>query len=116
MSAVVLPLTLSVEEAAKLLGISRGLCYQGVRDGSIPSISIGRRRLVPRTRLLELLGEPAEGLMHVSAADLDAWQEGSTTFGDAGTAEGGDLGKHAGRNAGNGGAGNMPGPVTTTTP
>jgi excisionase family DNA binding protein len=55
-SANELPLTLSVEDAARLLGISRGLCYQGVRDGSIPSISIGRRRLVPRARLLELVG------------------------------------------------------------
>lgn len=49
--------TLTVEEAAKLLGISRGLAYQGVRDGSIPSIEIGRRRLVPRARLMTLLGE-----------------------------------------------------------
>jgi excisionase family DNA binding protein len=50
------PLTLTVEQAGRLLGISRGLAYQGVRDGSIPSISIGRRRLVPRARLLELVG------------------------------------------------------------
>ena len=50
------PLVMTVEQAARLLVISRGLAYQGVRDGSIPSISIGRRRLVPRARLLELLG------------------------------------------------------------
>jgi excisionase family DNA binding protein len=52
------PLTITVEEAARLFGISRGLAYQAVRDGSIPSISIGRRRLVPRQRLLELVGAP----------------------------------------------------------
>jgi excisionase family DNA binding protein len=52
------PLVLTVEQAARLLGISRGLAYQGVRDGSIPSISIGRRRLIPTARLLELVGVP----------------------------------------------------------
>jgi excisionase family DNA binding protein len=52
------PLTLTVEQAAELLGISRGLAYEAVRAGDIPSIRIGRRLLVPRARLLELLGEP----------------------------------------------------------
>jgi excisionase family DNA binding protein len=47
-----------VDEVAPVLGISRGLAYAGVRDGSIPSISIGRRRLIPRARLAELVGEP----------------------------------------------------------
>jgi excisionase family DNA binding protein len=50
-------LTLTVEQAAELLGISRGLAYEAVRAGDIPSIRIGRRVLIPRTRLLELLGE-----------------------------------------------------------
>lgn len=27
--------------------ISRGLIYEGIRDGTIPSIAIGRRRLIP---------------------------------------------------------------------
>jgi excisionase family DNA binding protein len=52
------PRTLSVEAAATLLGISRGLAYQGVQDGSIPSVRVGRRVLVPVARLYrELLGE-----------------------------------------------------------
>jgi excisionase family DNA binding protein len=52
------PLTLTVEEAAELLGISRGSAYQAVRAGDIPSIRIGRRVLIPRARLMcELLGE-----------------------------------------------------------
>jgi excisionase family DNA binding protein len=49
--------TISVEDAGRVLGISRGLAYQGVRDGSIPSLRVGRRILVPTARLLELLGE-----------------------------------------------------------
>jgi excisionase family DNA binding protein len=51
------PLTLSVEQAAKLLGVSRGLAYQAAREGQLPTIKLGRRLLVPRARLLELLGE-----------------------------------------------------------
>jgi excisionase family DNA binding protein len=55
------PLTLTVEQAAELLGISRGLAYEGVRAGDIPSVRIGRRILIPRGRLLELLGENGAG-------------------------------------------------------
>src|ERR1700692_157427 len=36
-------LTLTVEEAAKLLGISRAFAYESVRRGDIPHIKIGRR-------------------------------------------------------------------------
>jgi excisionase family DNA binding protein len=48
-------LTLSVEEAAKALGISRALAYDAVRKGQIPSIRIGRRVLIPKKQLEELL-------------------------------------------------------------
>jgi excisionase family DNA binding protein len=50
-------LTLSVEEAARLLGISRQLAYTGVKEGRIPAIRIGRRLLVPRRALERLLEE-----------------------------------------------------------
>jgi excisionase family DNA binding protein len=52
------PLTVTVEEAARLLGVSRGLAYEAARRGDIPSIRMGRRLLVPRARLLELVGAP----------------------------------------------------------
>ena len=51
-------LTLSVEEAAKVLGIGRNLCYDRVKTGEIPAIKIGRRLLVPRRALERLLEEP----------------------------------------------------------
>jgi excisionase family DNA binding protein len=51
-------LTLSVEEAAKVLGIGRNLCYDRVKTGEIPVIKIGRRLLVPRRALEKLLEEP----------------------------------------------------------
>jgi excisionase family DNA binding protein len=43
--------TLTVDETAELLGISRGLAFQAVRRGELPSVRVGRRILVPRHRL-----------------------------------------------------------------
>ena len=51
-------LTLSVEEAAKVLGIGRNLCYDRVKTGEIPAIKIGKRLLVPRRALEKLLADP----------------------------------------------------------
>ena len=48
-------LTLSVEEAATVLGISRAFAYESVRRGDIPHVKIGRRLLVPRAALERLL-------------------------------------------------------------
>jgi excisionase family DNA binding protein len=48
--------TLTVEEAAEALGIGRTLAYEAVRRGEIPTIRIGRRLLVPRGALDQLLG------------------------------------------------------------
>jgi excisionase family DNA binding protein len=48
--------TLSVGDAAKLLGIGRSLAYEGVRRGELPSIRIGRTVRVPTMSLLKLLG------------------------------------------------------------
>ena len=51
-------LTLTVEEAAATLGISRAFAYEAVRRGDIPSIRIGRRILVPQAALDRLLSTP----------------------------------------------------------
>lgn len=40
------PLTCSVEEAAKILGVSRSMAYQLVRSEGFPTVKIGRRLLV----------------------------------------------------------------------
>lgn len=48
-------LVLSVEEAAGLLGISRGLAYELVTRKELPHIRLGRRIVVPKKALLELL-------------------------------------------------------------
>jgi excisionase family DNA binding protein len=51
-------LTISVEEAGRLLGISRGLAYELVNRGDIPSVRLGRRIVVPRRVLEHLLDLP----------------------------------------------------------
>jgi excisionase family DNA binding protein len=55
-----LPPTISVEHAAKLLGVSRSAAYRAAASGQLPTISFGRRLLVPTSRLLEMLGLPVE--------------------------------------------------------
>lgn len=52
-----LPPTLTVERAAKILGIGRGSAYEAVKRGELPSVKIGRRVIVPTARLLSMLGE-----------------------------------------------------------
>jgi excisionase family DNA binding protein len=48
--------TFKIEEVAKILRIGRNQAYQAVREGQIPSITIGSRQLVPRAALEKLLG------------------------------------------------------------
>ena len=48
-------LTYTVEEAGKLLGISRNTAFDAARKGDIPTIRVGRRLLVPKKRFLEML-------------------------------------------------------------
>ena len=40
------PLTITVKEAAKLLGISRSLAYELVHKGEIPALRLGEKCLV----------------------------------------------------------------------
>ena len=47
--------TLTVEQAAKVLGIGRGTAYEAVRAGELPAIRIGKRLVVPRQALDRLL-------------------------------------------------------------
>lgn len=51
-----LPLTLTMEEAAKLLGIGRNQAYHAAARGQIPMLRIGRRMLVPTAPLRRMLG------------------------------------------------------------
>ena len=48
-------LTITVAEAAIQLGISKGNCYEAIRQGSIPALRLGRRIVIPKAALQRLL-------------------------------------------------------------
>lgn len=51
------PPTISIEEAAQYLGVSRAYAYQMAREGRLPTIKLGERRVrVPALTLLKMLG------------------------------------------------------------
>jgi excisionase family DNA binding protein len=54
-------LTISVEEVAEVLGISRSSAYEAVRTGQLPSRRLGRRIVVPIPLLLDWLGLSHDG-------------------------------------------------------
>lgn len=49
--------TVSVDEAAALLGVGRQVAYAATRRGDLPVIRFGRRVVVPVPALLKMLGE-----------------------------------------------------------
>lgn len=51
-------LTVTVTEAAEILGVSRTSAYELVRAGTLPSVRLGRRIVVTRRTLEGLLGAP----------------------------------------------------------
>lgn len=59
--------TVSVEEAAAVLGIGRGLAYQLARTGQLPGVlRLGRRLVVSRRALeaaLQTAGTPTTGVL-----------------------------------------------------
>ena len=53
-------LTLTIPEAARLLGISTSKAYEAARAGEIPTVRLGTRVLVSRRRLEELIDGPKQ--------------------------------------------------------
>ena len=49
-------LAYSVDEAARLTGLSRDLLYDQMRCGNLPFVKVGRRRLITRQHLQQFLG------------------------------------------------------------
>lgn len=47
--------TLTVEEAAQILGIGRTLAFEMARRGELPALRLGRRLVVPRAALEKML-------------------------------------------------------------
>jgi excisionase family DNA binding protein len=55
-------LAYSIEETARLTGLSRDLLYDQMRRGNLPYLKVGRRRIITRQHLQQFLGlttEPA---------------------------------------------------------
>jgi excisionase family DNA binding protein len=52
--------TVTVTEAASILGVGRNTAYDSIRRGDLPAIRLGHRVLVPVARLRRLLGEVYE--------------------------------------------------------
>ena len=56
-------LTLSVAEAAELVGISRTTAYELAQSGELPTIRLGRRILVPVNQLADVLGTDVDAVL-----------------------------------------------------
>ncbi len=51
-------LTFTVSESAEILGVSRTTAYELVRSGALPCVRLGRRIVITRRTLEELLDAP----------------------------------------------------------
>lgn len=53
-------LVLNVKEVAEALGISRSYAYELMRNGTIPTVQLGRKRIVSKEKLNEWINEKSE--------------------------------------------------------
>lgn len=53
-------LTVTVEEAGQMLGVSRAYAYQLAREGHLPVVRLGRRLVVPMRQLHAMLEQGAD--------------------------------------------------------
>lgn len=54
-----LPMTIRVEEVAKILRVSRNTAYALVRSGSLPSFKVGRQLRIAKRHLLAFMESDA---------------------------------------------------------
>ncbi|WLP89948.1 helix-turn-helix domain-containing protein [Gordonia sp. NB41Y] len=47
---------ITITQAAQVLGVDKRTASHAIREGTLPSISVGRRIVVPRLLLLAMLG------------------------------------------------------------
>lgn len=64
-----LPASLTADDIAALTGLARASVYDGLESGELPGVRIGKRWIVSRSRVQELLGFTDE---QVTAALEDA--------------------------------------------
>jgi excisionase family DNA binding protein len=51
---------LTIKEAVRFSGLARTAIYERIEDGSLPSLRLGRRRLIPKRALVRLLAKGLE--------------------------------------------------------
>jgi excisionase family DNA binding protein len=61
----------TVKEAVHFSGLARTAIYQRIEDGSLPSLRLGRRRLIPKRALVRML---AEGLANAIGEKEVRWE------------------------------------------
>jgi len=66
------PLTLTVEQAAEVLGVGRSTAYELVRSGDLKCIRLRRRIVVPVAHLAESLGVDRDAVWEALTSDSDA--------------------------------------------
>ncbi len=54
------PVTITVEAAAELVGMSRSAAYRAAARGQLPTVRLGRRLRVPTAKFLSMLGLDGE--------------------------------------------------------
>lgn len=62
-----LPEVLTVDQVAQYLGVGRNTAYAAVGRGEIRSVKVGRRVLVPRSAIKDLLEGAGGGLTSLAA-------------------------------------------------
>jgi len=50
----------SIQEAAEILGISKSYAYELARNGTLPVLELGRKRVVPKERFHKWINEEKE--------------------------------------------------------
>ncbi len=53
-------LVYSIQEAADLLGISRSYAYELARNGTIPVLELGKKRVIPKEKFLQWINSGGE--------------------------------------------------------
>lgn len=64
------PLSISVREAAKLLGMGDTAAYEAAKRGEIPTVRIGRRLHVPTARFLDAFGLEPEAYWNLYRGEV----------------------------------------------
>jgi excisionase family DNA binding protein len=75
------PLTLTVEQAGRLLGIGRSTAYELVRSGDIECLRLRRRLVVPTKWVAERLGMTLPDLLSALEARPSADRRSSKSWG-----------------------------------